>query len=147
MTGYFGIIGSLVASVVALGIAIAGWRRSDQRAEQDKDDAAAGARGALLGELPALHFDAVGAGDASRNDAKMKAILPQLPGYLATALRVRLRLQYTMDGVALDAASAARLRLHEEPHAGRKWLIFDRSSVITGRGFDSYPEWIEAEQR
>ncbi|GAA1027839.1 MULTISPECIES: hypothetical protein [Amycolatopsis] len=50
-----------------------------------------------------------------------------------------------MDGVVLDAASAARLRPHEEPHAGRKWLIFDRSSVVTGRGFDSYPEWIEAE--
>ena len=145
MTSYLGIIGSLVASTVALSIAIAGWRRADRRAEQDKNDAAARHRATLLGELLALHFDAVQEGSPAKNDAKMKAVLLQLPGHLATMLRSKLKLQYTMKDVALDAASAARLRPHEDPEAGYKWLIFDRSSVLTGRGFEPRPEWIEAE--
>ncbi|SEP54559.1 hypothetical protein SAMN04489732_1564 [Amycolatopsis saalfeldensis] len=33
MTSYLGIIASLVASIVALWIAVAGWRRADRRAE------------------------------------------------------------------------------------------------------------------
>lgn len=145
MTNYLGIIGSLVASTVALWIAISGWRRADRRAEQDRNDAAARHRAALLGELLALHFDTAHDGDPTKNDARMKAILLQLPGHLATTLRSKLKLQYTMTNAALDAASAARLRAHEEPHAGHKWLIFDRSSVLTGRGFEPRPEWIEAE--
>ena len=50
-----------------------------------------------------------------------------------------------MKGVSLDSASAARLRSSEQDDAGYKWLIFDRSSVVTSRGFQPYPEWIEAE--
>jgi hypothetical protein len=72
----------------------------------------------------------------------------RLPGHLATTLRVRLKLGYTMKDVSLDTASAARLgpATAAVPHdAGHKWLIFDRSSVLKGRGFQSYPEWIEAE--
>ncbi|SEP54560.1 hypothetical protein [Amycolatopsis saalfeldensis] len=52
----------------------------------------------------------------------MKAILLQLPGYLATTLRSRLKLQYTMKklqytmkDVALDAASAGRLSRTKSP--------------------------------
>lgn len=75
----------------------------------------------------------------------MKAILLQLPGHLATVLRVRLKLEHTMKGVPFDPASAARLRAHEDHDAGHKWLIFDRNSVLTNRGFLPYPEWVEAE--
>jgi hypothetical protein len=75
----------------------------------------------------------------------MKAILLRLPGHLATTLRVRLKLQHTMKDVPLDPASAARLRPDEQHDAGHKWLIFDRSSVLTKRAFEPYPEWIEAE--
>ncbi|MDQ3762979.1 MAG: hypothetical protein M3460_15415 [Actinomycetota bacterium] len=33
-----------------------------------------------------------------------------------------------------------------EPHnAGHKWLIFDRTSVLIGRAFQPYREWIEFE--
>lgn len=145
MTDYLGIIGSLIASGVALWIATAGWRRADRRDYQDKHHAAARHRAALLAELLELHLDAIHARHLTKNDAKMKAILLQLPGHLATTLRVKLKLQYTMKDVALDPASAARLRPHEQQDVGHKWLIFDRSSVLTGRGFQPYPEWIEAE--
>lgn len=92
MTNYLGIIGSLVASTVALWIAMSGWRRADRRAKQDRNDAAARHRAALLGELLALHFDAAHDGDPTKNDARMKAILLQLPGHLATTLRSKLKL-------------------------------------------------------
>ncbi|WP_410570711.1 hypothetical protein [Amycolatopsis sp. cmx-4-61] len=145
MTGYLGLIGSLIASSVALFIATMGWRRSDQRAQQDKDGAAARERATLLAKLLELHLDAVHAKHLGRNDAMMKAILLRLPGHLATTLRSRLELKHTMKDVPLDPASAARLRPAEEHDAGHKWLIFDRSSVLTGRSFQPYPEWIEAE--
>ena len=45
----------------------------------------------------------------------------------------------------LDPASAARLQPDEQHDAGHKWLIFDRSSVLTNRSFEPRPEWIEAE--
>jgi hypothetical protein len=81
----------------------------------------------------------------TKSDAKMKAILLQLPGQLATTLRVKLKLQHTMKDVALDPASAARLGPHERDDVVHKRLIFGRSSVLTGRGFQPHPEWIEAE--
>lgn len=151
MTDYLGIIGSLLASTVALWIAINGWRRVARRAEQDKLDAAARDRVVLLAELLELHLDAVHEQHLTsqvrqtRNDAKMKAILLRLPGHLATTLRVKLKLEHTMKGVPLDPVSAARLRPDEREDAGNKWLIFDRNSVLTNRGFQPYPEWIEAE--
>jgi hypothetical protein len=141
----------VLASTVALWIATMGWRKAERRAEQDKLDAAAHHRAALLAQLLELHLDALPSGQLThhasqtKNDAKMKAILLQLPGHLATTLRVKLKLQYTMKGAPLDSASAARLRPDERHDAGHKWLIFDRSSVLTGRGFQPYPEWIEAE--
>ncbi|MET9226000.1 hypothetical protein [Lentzea sp. NPDC003310] len=145
MTPYLGLIGSVVASVAALFIAVVGWRKSDQRARQDKEDAASCGRAALLAELLELHLDAHAARHLEKNDARMKAILLRLPGHLATTLRVRLKLQHTMKDVPLDPQSAARLRPTEAHDAGHKWLIFDRSSVLTQRGFQPYPEWVEAE--
>lgn len=145
MTNYLSLIGSLLASTVALWIAIMGWRRAEERAEQDKHDVTARARAQMLAKLLELHLDAAHAKQLTRNDAHMKALLLQLPGYLATTLRVRLKMKHTMKGVPLDPASAARLKPHEQGDAGFKWLIFDRSSVLTGRGFEPYPEWIEAE--
>jgi hypothetical protein len=151
MTEYLGLIASVVSSTVALGIAIVGWRRSDQRATDDKLAAAAKHRAELLAELLELHLDAVHQQHLTsqirqtRNDAKMKAILLRLPGHLATTLRAKLQLQHTMKGVPLDPASAARLRPDERHDCGHKWLIFDRNSVQTNRAFRPYPEWIEAE--
>lgn len=151
MTDYLGIIGSLLASSIALTIAITGWRRVDQRAEQDKLDAAARGRAALLAQLLELYLDDAPVGTPSKltvgstRNAKMKAILLQLPGHLATTLRIQLNLRHTMKGVPLDPASAARLRAHEDHDAGHKWLIFDRSSAMTNRAFQPYPEWVEAE--
>jgi hypothetical protein len=145
MTSYLGLIGSLAASSVALAIAVIGWRKSDKRDQQGKDDATRQRRGELLADLLELHLDALAARHLEKNDARMKAILLRLPGHLATTLRVRLKLQYTMKDVPLDPASAGRLRPTEEHDAGHKWLIFDRSSVLTGRAFEPFPEWIEAE--
>ncbi|GAB3901569.1 hypothetical protein ACFQ1S_00975 [Kibdelosporangium lantanae] len=148
MISYLGLVGSLTASTVALVIAILGWRRSDKRAQLDKEDAVARERANLLADLLELHFDALAAQHIGKNDAKMKAILLRLPGHLATTLRVRLKLGYTMKDVPLDPASAKRLgpATTATPHeAGYKWMIFDRSSVLKGRGFEPYPEWIEAE--
>jgi hypothetical protein len=151
MTSYFGLVGTLLASGVALWIATMGWRRAERRAEQDKFDAAARGRTALLTELLELYLDDAPVGAPSRvtngatRDAKMKAILLQLPGHLATVLRVQLRLRHTMKDAPLDPASAARLRPDEPHDADHKWLIFDRSSALTQRTFMPYPEWIEAE--
>lgn len=99
----------------------------------------------MLAELLELSIGAADARRLSLHDAKMKAILLILPGHLATVLRARLKLQYTMKDVLLDSASAARLRPGEPFDAGHKWLIFDRSSALTGRGFQPYPEWVETE--
>ncbi|MGB3439483.1 MAG: hypothetical protein WBA97_12095 [Actinophytocola sp.] len=151
MTAYLGLITSLVSSTVALGIAIVGWRRSDQRATKDKLTAEARHRAELLAQLLELHLEAEPAGPltihpaATKNDVKMKAILLQLPGHLATVLRVRLRLEHTMKGVRLDRATAARLRSNDKHDAGHKWLIFDRNSVLINRGFLPYGEWVETE--
>jgi hypothetical protein len=145
MADYLGIIGSVLASTVALWIATMGWRRADRRAQQDREDAAGRERAALLAELLELHFDSRGIGETDKHIARMKAILLRLPGHLATVLRARLKLQYTMKDVPLDPASAARLRPDEDHDAGHKWLIFDRSSVLTKRAFRPYDEWIEAE--
>lgn len=145
MTGYLGFVGSLIASVIALLIAIWGWRKSDRRAQLDEEDAVRREQAKLLAELLELSIGAADARHLNMHDAKMKAILLTLPGHLATTLRVRLKLQYTMKDVPVDSASAARLRPGEPHDAGHKWLIFDRSSVLTGRSFQPYPEWIEAE--
>ena len=73
----------------------------------------------------------------------MKAILLILPGNLATVLRIRLGLNYTVTGVPLDSGSQTRLG-GDENDSGLKWLIFARSSSIN-QGFEPRPEWVEAE--
>jgi hypothetical protein len=130
MTNYLGLAGSLIASVVALTIAIVGWRKSDRRAQEEKQSAARKEQAAQLRKLLELSLDAAETRHLSKHDAKMKAILLTLPGHFATVLRNRLRLEYTMKDVALDPASAARLRADEQD-AGHKWLIFDRSSGLS----------------
>lgn len=99
----------------------------------------------MLAQLLELHLTAVETRHLDEHNAKMKAILLTLPGHMAAILRVRLKLQYTMKGVPLDPASAARLRPDDDHDAGHKWLIFDRASVLTKRAFEPRPEWIEAE--
>ena len=118
MTNYFSLIGSLVASIVALSIAVWNARRADRLRNEDRH--------------MTLH------------DGEMRAILLTLPGNLATVLRIRLKLNYTVTNVPLDPASLARLR-EDEKDSGHKWLIFDRASAITGSGFEPRSEWIEAE--
>lgn len=145
MTGYLSLAGSLIASATALLIATWGWRRSDRRAQQDKESAVREKQAELLAELLELSIGAADARHLSMHDAKMKAILLTLPGHLATVLRVRLKLQYTMKDAPLDSTSAARLRPGESVDGGYKWLIFDRSSALTGRSFQPYPEWVETE--
>jgi hypothetical protein len=145
MTVYLGLIGSLLASSIALWIATMGWRKTDQRTQQDREDTASRERAALLAELLELHLNSQDTEDSQKHNAKMKAILLRLPGHLATILRVQVNLQYTMKDVPLDPASAARLRPDEQHDAGHKWLIFDRSSAQTKRAFLPYDEWIEAE--
>jgi hypothetical protein len=79
-----------------------------------------------------------------REIAQMKAILLTLPGYLASCLRMHLKLNWTTIGVQLDPASVARLRDGDAKDVGAKWLIFDRASKLR-RSFKTRPEWIEAE--
>lgn len=148
MTEYLPLFGPLIPSVVALYIAIKGWRKADQRAEEDRERVVRAEHAKQLAELLELHFAAVHAKNLTMNDAKMKAILLPLPGYLATLLRVRLELQYTMKDVQLDPASAARLEPQDANQAGSKWKILDRNSVLPKGTFNKYqlrPEWIEAE--
>lgn len=144
MTPYLNLAGSVIASVVALTIAVIGWRKSDRRVQEEKQEAVRKEQAAKLAELLELSIDAVESRNLTKHDAKMKAILLTLPGHFATVLRNRLRLDYTMKDVPLDAASAVRLRA-DETKAGHKWLIFDRSSAVTNRAMQPYPEWIEAE--
>lgn len=145
MTGLLSLIGSLIASGIALFIATRGWQKSDRRALEDRDERIRLHQADLLAQLLGCHFAALAKNNMGAHDAEMKAVLLQLPGHLATTLRHRLKLQYTMKSVPLDLTSAARLHAHEKHDAGHKWLIFDRSSVLTKRTFEPRAEWIEAE--
>ncbi|MEU5694849.1 hypothetical protein [Actinosynnema sp. NPDC020468] len=137
------LLGPLLASGVALFIATRGWKRQDQRDEEDRQHDKNIRQAALLAELLELsiaHGGMPTGGDAHR----AKSILLQLPGHLGVILRPSLGLSHTMH-VPLDKASAARLRPDEQQDAGLKWKIFDRASPISGQSFGERPDWIEAE--
>ena len=142
--GLLGLLGSLTASIVALTIAIIGWRKADARDVASKADADRGERVRVLAELLELHALSM-SGTTSDRRAQMRARLLVLPGHLATVLRLDLGLRHTMVGVPLDAVSAARLPESEKPEAGLKWVIFERSSAVRRGSFAARPEWIEAE--
>lgn len=173
MTNYLSLIGTLIASAVALGIAVWNARRSDRHRREDAEaaeqqrrqdrmaveqqrreerEAAVRAHQAeQLAKLLTLHatagppvFTPMMSPAPPSVSGQMRAILLTLPGHLATVLRIKLKLNYTVTGVPLDQASRARLH-DDENDAGKKWLIFDRASAITSRGFEPRPEWIEAE--
>lgn len=145
MTGVLSLIGSLIASSIALYIATRGWKKSDERALEDRDERSRLRQADLLARLLDLHFTAVGANRLTMNDPQMKAILLTLPGHLATILRLRLKLDYTVRAVPLDQATAARLQHYQQPEAGDKWMLFDKSSRPRKTAFDTHPEWVEAE--
>ncbi|MEU3649290.1 hypothetical protein ACFWNN_25485 [Lentzea sp. NPDC058450] len=137
------LVGPTIASVVALTIAVIGWRKQTRRDEKERTDRLKSQKAELLAELLELCIANSGL-PVGRDVARAKAILLRLPGNIATVLRQALNLRYTMH-VPLDEATAVRMKSTGPHDANDKWEIFDAASALTRGSFSARREWIEAE--
>jgi hypothetical protein len=138
-----GIAAPYFGSAIALGIAIVGIVRDNRKRAEDRRVTRVTQVADKLIELLRLYI-----ADPYDGIDVQKAVLLTLPGDLATILRIKLGLTYTVKDVPLSSADRARLRA-DETDAGHKWLIFARASV-GDQSLDRYAprsEWVEAELR